>query len=276
MRIKKIKYKLDSNLDNDIKIAVLADVHYYSKRNSRKLNRVLKSIQSIKADYICIPGDLMDCYDVKDEDVIIEWFKELSKISKIIISIGNHEFIHHHNTYNKELFNKIDSIDNCYVVDNKLITIDNIDFLGITIPDEYYSMNNKNKDQYVIDLVNKNIQRFKKHKYSIMLCHSPIDMYKESIFSKLNIKENIDLVICGHMHGGITPNIFKKFMKGKGFYAPNGKIFSDMCYGLYDHLGAKCIISSGVTKSSHTNKFEYLDFLFAPEITIVEIKSKSV
>ena len=135
MRIKKVKYTLKSDLDKDIRIAVLADVHYYSKKNKGKINRVLKSIKSIKPDYICFPGDLMDRYQILDEEVIIDWFKELSKISKVIISIGNHEFIYHHNDFNRELFDKIDKIDNCYVLDNKVMTFDNIDFVGVTIPD---------------------------------------------------------------------------------------------------------------------------------------------
>ena len=275
MHITKKYYKISSNLDKNIKIVVLADVHYYSKKNSKKLGKVLKTVKEIIPDYICIPGDLMDCYDIFDEEIVLNWLKDLSSISKVLISIGNHEFILKNETYNHKLFDKIDSISNCYVLDNKVVTIDNIDFIGATLPDEYYSKYNGKNDNYVVECINNNIKKFKKHKYSIMIYHSPIDLYKESILNNLNIKDKLDLILCGHMHGGITPNVLKKVMKGRGFFDPNGKIGAKMCYGLYDFLGPKCIISSGVTKSSHTNKLEKLDFLFSPEVTIVNIEPKS-
>lgn len=270
MRITKKKYFINTNIDKEVTIVVLADVHYYSKRNIKKLNKVLNTVEKIKPNYICIPGDLMDSYYVKDEECVIDWIKRLSIISPVLISIGNHEFIAKKKSYNLELFSKIQLINNCYVLDNKSISFENISFLGITIPGEYFEQ--KKDDNYIISNL-KNIN-YNPNKYNIMLCHSPIDFYKEKIFNNLEFTKSCDLLICGHMHGGITPNILKPLLKGRGFIRPDGKLFANMCYGLYDNLGTKCIISSGVTKSSHTNKFEYLDFLFSPEVTVIKLRPK--
>ena len=274
MRITKKRYTIEGKLEEEVKLVILADVHFYSAKNMKKLNKVLKIVEDIKPDYICMPGDLMDTYYVKDENLVVEWIKKLSKISKVIISLGNHEFIEGHKTYNHDLYSKIISIENCFVLDNEAISFDNISFLGITIPGEYYDKVECQNDKYIISNL-KNIN-YKKNKYNIALCHSPIDFYKKSILDKLSFSKSLDLILCGHMHGGITPNILKPILRGRGFIRPDGKFFGKMCYGIFDNLGPKCIISSGITKSSHTNRLEYLDFTFSPEITIVEIKAKKV
>ena len=272
MRITKKRYTIEGNLEHPTKLVVLADVHFYSEKNMKKLNKVLKIVESIKPDYICMPGDLMDSYFVKDENLVVEWIKKLSIVANVLISIGNHEFIVNHKTYNHDLFSKIMGIENCYVLDNESISFKDISFLGITIPGEYYEKDECQNDDFIISNL-KNIN-YKKNKYNIVLCHSPIDFYKKSILNKLSLSKSIDLILCGHMHGGITPNFLKPILRGRGFIRPDGKLFGKMCYGMHDNLGPKCIISSGITKSSHTNRLEYLDFTFSPEVTIIEIKAK--
>lgn len=275
MRTKLFNYEVDTNLNKDYELVILSDVHYYSKKNKKKLDRMLEKVKTLNPDFICMPGDTIDQHDIYDEEVLLDWLKELGKLSKVIISIGNHEYIVDFNDYNRELFSKINSIENVYVLDNDSVSFGNLSFLGITLPGSYYHKYNDTDDKKTVDYINKTI-KYKKNKYNILLYHSPIDIYKKEILNNLDIKDSLDLILCGHMHGGITPNVMKPLFKGKGIFRPDGRLFANMCYGYYDNLGVKCIISSGVTKSSHTNHFEKMDFLMAPEVTVVKLVSKSV
>ncbi len=275
MKINRVYYQVKGNVDK--RIVLLSDIHYYSKKDNKKLNRILDNLNNIDYDYLCITGDLIDERNIHDEEYLITFLKKLAKKSKIIISLGNHEYINgkDYSNYNKVLFNNINKIRNVSVLDNDILNIDNINFIGLTLPGEYYYKYNEHNDNYLIDYINKHIP-FLKSGYNILLCHTPIRITKSKVFNKLNIANNIDLVLSGHTHGGITPSILKKVLKGRGLIGPQIGILVKHSYGKYTINKTNFIISSGITKSSHANKLSFLDFLFAPEITIIDIKSVDV
>lgn len=274
MKISKFYYQIFHN-DNK-RIVVLSDIHYYHKKNMKKLNRVLDDVKNCHPDYICIPGDMIDERHIKDEQIFLDWLVELKNICPVIISLGNHEFIKSKKDYfcyDYDFFDKISKIDNIYFLDNKSQKIGGINFTGITLPGEYYYDEEENNKEYLINYINKKI-KVKSNSFNVLLCHSPIELIKKDVFTSLNMANKIDLVICGHMHGGITPNILKKYLKGRGLISPHRDIFVKHSYGEYNINNTKFVISSGITKSSYRNKFSLLDFLFAPEITIIDIIRK--
>ena len=83
-------YNINNKLDKNI--VLISDIHYQDKKDIKVLNNILNNIKTIKPDYVCIPGDITHKTFIKDENELLEWFKEISKISKVIISLGNHEF----------------------------------------------------------------------------------------------------------------------------------------------------------------------------------------
>ena len=90
MKIQNKTYNIKSNINK--KIVLISDIHYSSKKDIKNLNIVLDRIKKINPDYICIPGDTIDKSEIKDSVQFINWLKKLTKISKVIVSIGNHEF----------------------------------------------------------------------------------------------------------------------------------------------------------------------------------------
>ena len=67
--------------------------------------------------------DLVEDKNIKNQDLLVKWLKDLSKICRVFISLGNHDFYYNHkpeDTYDKELFNEIDSLKNVYVLDNRV------------------------------------------------------------------------------------------------------------------------------------------------------------
>ena len=73
--------------------------------------------------------------------------------------------------------------------------------------------------------------------------------------------------------GLITPEILKPILKTIGIISPLRQLFFKNAYGHVIHDKTNIIISSGVTKASHKNKFRKLDPFFAREITIIDVKS---
>ena len=69
-KIIKKNYDIESKINK--KIVLLSDIHYYNKKDIKKLNKILKKIQSINPDYICISGDLIDEAKSMNEEISLE------------------------------------------------------------------------------------------------------------------------------------------------------------------------------------------------------------
>lgn len=252
-------YNIDNKLNKNI--VLISDIHYEDKKDIKVLNNLLDNIKKLKPDYICIPGDITDKSFIKDEKEYINWFKKLSKISKVIISLGNHEFYikKYRKIYglNKKLLKKISNIENIYLLDNENIVIDKINFIGLTIPMEYYR-EIKHNDFY--KCLN-NLKTNKKY-YNILLCHSPMNICDKEILKN----RNIDLILCGHMHGGIVPKIMRKIFKHNGLISPNKKLFPKYAYGNIKTDKTNIIISSGIK----VIPFRIIN-LFSPEVVNIKI-----
>lgn len=249
-------------------IVLISDIHYYSKDDIRHLNKVLDNIKKIKPKYICIPGDLTDESNIYDEDNLIEWLSKLSNISKVILSIGNHEFyIDKHKKIfglNKNLYNKIRNIDNLYLLDNGNIRLDNINFIGATLPMNYYHDEDKKK----ID-IKKYIKKLNSYEdcYNVLLCHSPVNVCDEELLKKYNL----NLILCGHTHGGITPKLLRPILKNRGLISPRKSLLPKVSYGHIKVNNTDIIITSGITIVSHINPFRILKKFFASEIVNITV-----
>lgn len=251
-------YNIKSNINK--KIVLISDIHYENKKDLKRLNSILDNIREINPDYICIPGDITNTSQIQDEEELVNWLKNLSSITKVIISIGNHEFYinKYKKTYglNKKLLTKISNIKNIYLLDNDNTIIDDINFIGVTIPAEYYD-----KEEYFYTWI-KNIKTNKKH-YNVLLCHSPHNIYN---FNELENK-NINLVLCGHMHGGVVFNFLRPIFKNRGLISPTKKLFPQNAYGHIKTLKLDILITSGI----RVLPFKLLNKLFKPEIVKINL-----
>lgn len=264
-------YDVEAHINKQI--VVLSDIHYYSNKDLKKLNKILKKVKSLNPDYICIPGDLTDEAIINDEDDLVTWLKELSNICIVIISIGNHDLFitkKHIPKINHELIKKIKKIKNVKYLDNEIYSVDNINFIGLTLPLEYYYAGREDSHLF-IDYVNKTFKELDDN-YNILLCHSPICIGKKEVLNSLKIGKKLDLVLSGHMHGGITPNFLKKILKGRGLISPRRKLFEKNCYGLKKINNTYYVISSGVMVASHINIFRCLDCFFSSEVSVIHFR----
>lgn len=271
IKIKKIKI---SNQKLDSRIVLISDIHYYNKNDLNKLNEVLESINTLTPDYICILGDTCDQAKILDEDVLINWLTRLSEITTVIMAYGNHDVALYDSRtsyLNDKLFAKIRKIKNLHLLDNELKQIDNICFIGLKLDYKYY-YDFKEDPKEFIKHYNALISKLNKNNYNILLSHSPIALTTKGTMTKLNDYKNIDLILCGHMHGGMMPNILRPIFKTRGLLSPNKKhIFIKNAYGHFKIESTNFIVSSGITKLSKVSKISFLDNLYSPEIVLIEI-----
>ena len=262
MKIINKKYTINSDINKTI--VHISDIHYYKKSDIKLLDEILNNIKTINPDFICITGDIIDKSKVLDEDIFFDWLKRLSKISKVIISIGNHEFyIDKKNKVfglNEEAIKRMSIIDNVYLLDNRNIKIEDINFIGMTIPINYYNNEKKYLNSFKTDLNNlKTIQ----DKYNVLLCHSPINICNKDVLKN----SNIDLILCGHMHGGIVPRFLRPLFGKRGLVSPNKKLFPNYVYGNIKIDNIRVIITSGIKVIPYGK----IKRFFKPEVVVIKL-----
>lgn len=266
MKITNKIYNINGNINT--KLVLISDIHYYNKSNIKVLNKILDLLRKINPNYICIPGDIIDNSNILDEKYLIEWLRKLANISKVIISVGNHEYYidKKNNKFgaNIKLMNKIKKIENVYYLDNKSIVIDNINFVGVTMPIEYYMTEGEKIESFNN---NFNFNLYKKNKYNILLLHSPSNLLDKTVINKLKY----DLILCGHTHGGIVPKVIRPILRNRGLINPQGNILSKNCYGFINKK-PNILVTSGITTLSYENPFSIFNKLFSPEVVTINIE----
>ena len=262
-----------NNKKNNKKILVLSDIHYWSKKNANKLEKIKNYIKDKKYDFICIPGDFINDGNVKDHDILVAFFEYLSKNAKVIISLGNHDtmiFKKRRIYYkNEKLFERIENINNVFVLDNEFKEIGNIRFIGVSLPNDYYEF--RENHNYFYRYLNNIYDKLPKNLYNIILCHSPACIHEE-IIKNIPLFDNANLIITGHLHAGLIPHFIRKRLKGRGLVTPHKGFFPKRCYGLYDVGDKKLVISPGVTKFDDHTLFRIFEPLYNIDLVSIELR----
>ena len=275
-KISKTNYYIETD-DISKRIVLLTDIHYYSLKDKKKLDYLYQELKEETFDYICIVGDFIDEALIKDMDIFVDWLKSISKLSKVFMSIGGHDIVKRIKVkeyyYNEELYSKIKKIDNLYLLDNEVYVEDGIRFIGLTLPLDYYYKYNENLN-YFKRYVNNKFDTFN-DKYNILLCHTPVPLTRLESYDDIKLLKNIPLALSGHTHAGIVPKCLRGIMKGRGIFSPGkGGLFKKDAYGLIKRGKTDIIISSGVTKASHSNPYTFTDCFFDKEVTFINLKKK--
>ena len=75
------------------------------------------------------------------------------------------------------------------------------------------------------------------------------------------------------MHGGVTPKFIQRLLKDRVLISPQKhNFFVKNSYGQLKKKTINYIITSGITKLSHSSHISFLDKLFSPEICIIDLK----
>ena len=252
IQVEKISIEIENLPEsfNNTKIVHLTDFHSYNFGEREK--RVLEILKDIDPDFVFITGDFID-HKTKDINSCQEFWQELgNKYQGRIFGItGNHEYWND-NTSAEDFKNLLEE-SGIVILDNRNEKI----FQG----DEYIYLLGVDDPHTGNDDLGKATADTEKDIPKILLAHSP------DIINNLESleKENIDLVLAGHTHGGqiVIPFVQPYWTptKNRGKYAS----------GLFEISGTHLYVNRGIGTATLPVRFNC-----PPEITVIELKKKEI
>lgn len=235
-----VSNKIDSNFDG-YKILQLSDLHSreFGENNIKLINKIYK----IDPDIIVCTGDMMNSTE-DDGHVFINLVKKISKDYPVYYIDGNHEQLVEYNNVGvyDEFISSLKDL-NVKVVKNTKIKLQKgssyINMYGLNVDLVYYSTKSALKEsniEYTEDNFSKTINKetFENNKYNILLTHNPI-------YFEVYEKSGVDLILSGHVHGGIIRIPFKG-----GLLSPDQEWFPEYYHGLYTINDTNMIVSAGL------------------------------
>lgn len=273
------KNVLTTKLKKEMTFVHISDIHFNIDTKVKKLNDIVNSISDIKPNYIFISGDIVDNKNIVHNKIkikeLVTFLSNLSKIAKIIISLGNHDII---SDSDLVFFNKLNDINNIYVLNNTYYEDECIYVTGHTLEHSYYyNITRYESLELLLKHLNENkkiITKLPKNKYKIALIHSPVLLNKNEVIDKL---KEYDLILSGHMHNGMIPRIIDRLIKNNyGIISPGKHFNINPARGHIKTKYYNLIISGGITKLSlHSSKLlSKLNFVYPISINEIKIKGE--
>lgn len=249
IKIKNYSISTDK-LNSSAKFVFISDLH--CKEYGDKNSELVSKIKEQNPLFIAVGGDMVNKYS-SDDHVMRGLLPQLANIAPTYCILGNHELILKDEI---DFKNDINSTG-AKLLDNEMVTIETNGekfLLGGMSDFPYYDFNAPDYDTperyFWEDFKDKS-----KDCYSILLHHQP--EYLESIMQD----SNVDLVMCGHTHGGAVQIPF-----AGGVFAPNQGFFPKYDKGEFDLYDTKMIISAGLGDA-----YPVLRLNNCPEISVVQI-----
>lgn len=274
----------DPRFNKDRTVVNMSDIH----SNVVALNNIVKLLEEIKASYIYVPEDTLDSIDNPHNKEIMELLKKVGNISQTFLSVGNHEMCElSYETGKKEEVESKDYIDffievakqtDCIPMISDFSKIDLADDLSVSaanVPFSYYGKK-ENLEQYKKLLENVK-EKMDENKFNVLLLHSPNSLIQNGkIDRSSDVIRNMNLILCGHNHGGLMPTFAQDILKGhRGLAGPYAKLFQPNAYGVYNEEDTSVLVSNGVTKISATSEAGkingILNKIYTPEIDVIHM-----
>lgn len=239
------RYLLSSpKIKKDYKFVCLSDIH----SNIMNLELIRNLIIQEKPECIILAGDTFDNPKHKDNQAVADFINQLAKQYLVIFARGNHEEILENG--NKDFFKNFMKESKCIFVDKmqkgyKLR--DDIIVSSFNLPMTWYEESREDVKQY-LQGIKKN--KYDKNYFNILVSHSPNGLFGSN--HQLYQVPNIDLILSGHNHGGLTPMWLRKLSsKNRALIGPYRRLLKANGYGHYSNGISSLIISDGVTKAGH-------------------------
>lgn len=243
-------------------IVQVSDLH--SKLFGKNNERLLKKIKELNPDIVVITGDLVDGEN-DNYYVALDFMKELTRLYRVYYIIGNHEqkaLIKKYKDGYKEYFGELYNMD--FVnLDNKKVEIQKknskINLYGLTVPYSCYKYLFQSGENTSIDkgfLVEK-LGDLDENQFNILLAHTPF------YFEEYE-KWGADLVLCGHVHGGIIRLPFVG-----GLLSPDRRFFPKYDLGEYTKNKTTMIVSKGLGGSKVLIRINC-----KPEVVSIKLRKK--
>jgi uncharacterized protein len=215
--VKAYDVRISKSLKEDLKIALLSDIHLGDYIDVRRLRNLVEEVNAMKPDIVLIAGDLVDS-SIKPF-VDNEMAKEIGRLTSkygTYFSFGNHD-----------LGSKAEELTR--LLQEQGVTVLKDDYKLIN--DSFYVVGREDVAITKMGGIRKNlkdiIQTLDKTKPIIVIDHNPKDLSEAH-------KEKVDLQVSGHTHKGQF--IPYNFVVNRGY---------DMIYGFDKRDEFNVVVSSG-------------------------------
>lgn len=168
-------------IQKDMKILLVSDVHVENVTQNFHINKILKTIENEKPDFVIIAWDLMN----KPNDSYINYFSAFKSVkdTPIFAVEWNHDIM-----WNTEIVEEIPEVSGIKLLNNESIEIDWIQLVGLVDK----SLWRNNSDKEILDNVKMNNNS---DLFTILVTHQPISLEKLENYP-------IDLEVAWHTHRG--------------------------------------------------------------------------
>ena len=234
-------------LSKECRFVLISDLHnkVYGKQNEK----VIDAVKKINPDFVIVAGDLVTSKVNEDMTPGIKLMRTLGKNYKIYYGLGNHEskIKYQRNKFGDKYERLKSAVDNKNVImlenESAVIPKYNIKITGLDLNLNYFAHFKIRKMDP--DYMTKTLPELDKSKCNILIAHNP-DYFEEYA------KWGADLVLSGHVHGGIMRLPFLG-----GVIAPSYKLFPKYDGGVF-HIGASTMLL-GRGMGSHTIPFRFFN-----------------
>ena len=255
-RVYVANYKIETDFADDFRIIQLTDLH--DKQFGIDNEDLIQRVKENNPDIIVMTGDMIN-QDNQDPSDLCQFIEKISYIAPVYYSYGNHEYGWERN-WGEDLTSLIEK-SGATVLKHEYI---DTNIKGNTVRiGGYYGyyrrphMVSEDKEYYKAeeDFCNSFEDT---DKYKILLCHIPTTWLDWNCIDDYPI----DLIFCGHYHGGIIRIPFIE----QGVYAPYVGWFPPYTKGIFKGEEATCILSTGLGEEHKLPRINN-----PPEIVFLEL-----
>lgn len=281
MKFRVNEYKLESQkLNHNRDILHISDIH----SNICALKNI-KYLLTDKITDIMVTGDTLDYIEAKENKDILKEFKTLSQYANVIVSLGNHDGISltekglrkiKVSTNDLSFFKQLNEETDCIVMDDDINQYyfnsdSNIAVSAINMPRAWY-LDGEDKEVF-----NKRLlllsEMLNKDRFNILFSHTPNVFIKDD---QLQIDNDINLILSGHNHGGLTPMFIQNLSKKHtGLVGPYGGFLEHNAFGYWTNDDTSLILSNGITKIANSSKLSLIstaiNTFFIPDVELIHL-----
>lgn len=237
--------KLPSTFDG-FRIVQVSDLqNQYFGRDQKNL---AEKVAAARPGIIVITGDLTDRNRRQDEAAFAA-AGALTTIAPVYYTSGNHELALDEETQ-AAIYRRLSALGVHVLLDDreaiyrgkKALRIMGLSERTVFLAKEEFAENSRGKvglafPQRITDAVDRLAANRSDEEFSVLLVHEPQ-------FGKLYGRPGVDLILCGHAHGGQI-----RLPLTEGLFAPGQGLFPKLTAGEHDFGPSKMIISRGLGNS---------------------------
>ena len=188
------KYEFETDkLGGDVRIVQITDSHIGATFHADGFREYIKDINGLKPDAVVVTGDFVDDYTSRDDMLgACEALGELETAYGVFFVYGNHD----RGYYSEEAKGWTNAEMRSSLRENGVTILEDE---SVLIDGRFYIVGRKDRYQEMTAAGRKTagelVGGLDRDKYVVMLDHQPFDFDGEA-------EAGVDLVLCGHTHGG--------------------------------------------------------------------------